>query len=215
MAGVLNLETGYVFIHVPKCAGASITSVLRESGHSTLFGGIPELEGIVKQENRVSAEAVKLTLHARARDIRNFLGADVYESLASFAVVRNPWDRLRSRYSYFRGRPNHPLYKFAKGSLSDFVVWACENYPGTMHERLTDRSGNVIVKHILKYESMESEFAKLSQMLCLNIDKLPHINMSSNSHEKPLYLNSVIDMVRQTYEKDFSLFEYPVDPPEN
>ena len=107
------------------------------------------------------------------------------------------------------------MYKNVEGSLGGFVIWSCENQPGTMHERLTDNSGNVIVKNILKFESIESDFCKLSQKLSLNIDKLPHKNSSKNSREKSVFINSVIGMVKRTYEKNFTLFGYPLDPPEN
>ena len=116
MAGVLNLEKGYVFIHVPKCAGASITAVLMKSEHSTRFNDLPGLGDIVKQENSVSGETVHLALHARARDIRRFLGARVYNELESFAVVRNPWERLRSLYHFYRGAPaNSQKYEVTRG----------------------------------------------------------------------------------------------------
>jgi len=216
MAGVLNMQKGYVFIHVPKCAGASITSVLLESEHSINFSNLSGLEKIVKEENSVSDEVVHLALHARARDIRRFLGADIYTRLDSFAVVRNPWERLKSLYHFYRGfPPSNPKHEVTKGSLSDFVLWSCENEPNSMHERLTDRSGKVIVNTILKYETIESEFRKISKMLSLNIGKLPVKNQSLNSFEKFPFHGGVIDIVQRTYEKDFNLFKYPFDPPDD
>ena len=84
-----------------------------------------------------------------------------------------------------------------------------------MHERLTDDSGNVMVKDILKFESIASDFLKLSQKLSLNTGKLPHKNRSSNSRENTRFSVNVIGVVKRIYERDFSLFGYPVDPPEN
>lgn len=215
MAGVLNMKAGYVFIHVPKCAGASITSVLLDSDHSFNFGSISALEQIVQQENIESGEDVKLIAHARARDIRNFLGTPAYESLESFAVVRNPWDRLKSHYHYSRVPPNDSANKILERSFGDFVIWACENRPSTLHDRLVDKQGRLIVKNILKFESLESDFQNFSDSFSFDFGKLPHKNTSSNSHEKTIFPNSVIDMVKRTYERDFSLFDYPINPPEN
>ncbi len=215
MAGVLNMEKKYVFIHVPKCAGTSIASVLRGSEHSKGFGDIPGLQEIVRRENRVSAETIGLVAHARARDVQKLIGAETYDCLESFAVVRNPWDRLRSRYYYFRRFPNHRKYKFAKGSLSDFISWACESSPSTMQERLTGRPANVIVKNILKFESIGSDFSALSRKLSLNIDEVPHRNKSDGPRQYPLLPSSVVSMVKRTYEKDFALFDYPDDPPDS
>jgi hypothetical protein len=215
MAGVLNMKAGYVFIHVPKCAGASMTSVLLDSDHSFDFGSISALEPIVQQENIESREEVKLILHARARDIRNFLGTPAYESLESFAVVRNPWDRLKSHYHYARVPPSDLANKFPGRSFGDFIIWACEKRPSTMHDRLVDKQGRLIVKNILKFEALESDFKKFSDMFSFDFGKLPHKNTSSNSHEKTIIPDSLVDMVKRTYERDFSLFDYPIDPPEN
>jgi len=83
-----------------------------------------------------------------------------------------------------------------------------------MHERLTDRSGKIIVNTLLNFESLDNDFQKISRMLSLNISRLPVKNKSLNSFEKFFFHRRVIDVVQRTYERDFVLFKYPFDPPD-
>ena len=213
MAGVLNQEAGYVFIHVPKCAGMSIMSALTRSEHSTQFGALPGLQEIIARENAVSRETVYVAGHARARDIRTWLGADAYEQLLSFAVVRNPWERLQSLYHFFQAHKGTPEYRFARGLFDDFVVWYCEHRRNTMLERLTDQSGKVIVDRILRFESLAADFAALSRDLGLNINTLPRRNASANLRESTPTPSGIVELVQQTYREDFRVFGYSPKPP--
>ena len=81
MTGVLNTDKGYVFIHVPKCAGVSISRLLLKCEQATRFHEIPALAEAVQRENAISSEIVGDTSHARARDIREVLGRDAYDRL--------------------------------------------------------------------------------------------------------------------------------------
>ena len=235
MAGVLDEDRGFVFIHVPKCAGRSITEILLHSAPPAPFGGgrtgrlvaalrrskparsFRDLDGlreVVDRENMTSGEVVRDIGHARARDIRALIGTDTYERLLSFSVVRNPWDRLSSRYHFFQGRPRAEDHEVALGSLDDFIRWSCEQRPATMSERLTDRSGKLIVDRILRFESLHDDFAALSGELGLGGDPLPYFNVSPNSQQHTPTSDAVIELVQDTYRDDFGLFGYSPDPNE-
>ena len=213
MAGVIDQDAGFVFIHVPKCAGMSITTALTQRDSAIRFGALDGLPAVMTAENEVSPEVVHNPVHARARDIRTYLGAEVYVRLLSFAVVRNPWDRLSSRYHFFRGQPGTEEHRIVQGSLEEFVVWACANKPSTMLDRLGDRDGEVIVNRILRYESVADDFAALCAELGLSIAALPHRNASANPGEWPRCSAEVVDLVQHTYRGDFEQFGYPSEPP--
>lgn len=66
-------KAGIVFVHIPKAAGTSINLAL----YGQFMG------------------------HVRARDIRLW-GSAAVNALPSFAVTRNPWDRLVSAYRFAR-----------------------------------------------------------------------------------------------------------------
>lgn len=213
MAGMLDEARGFVFVHVPRTAGASMTSALRRSESATRFDQLPGLHEIVVAENEVSPEVVALALHARARDIRTYLGADRYDRLESFAVVRDPWDRLRSRFHYVRVQPDHPEYPHAQDGLASYVRWACEQHRNSLSDRLADRSGRILIKRLLRFESLAADVRQLDDDLSLGIGELPLINSSSNVDETSEFPREVVALVQRAYERDFELFSYDPNPP--
>ena len=68
-----------IMIHVPKCAGITIRTVLENE--LIFFGN--EFE------------------HHYARTIKNKLGED-FDKLFSFAIIRNPWEKLWSGYKFIK-----------------------------------------------------------------------------------------------------------------
>ena len=87
-----------LFIHIPKNAGLTIR-------RSPLLQNRIILAGPAAHKSRVYTQAVLDKMnslgdhhgfeHARFRDLH--MGAQMYQS---FAVVRNPWDRVVSRFFF-------------------------------------------------------------------------------------------------------------------
>lgn len=167
----------------------------------------------MRGENERSSETVHTVGHARARDLRSVLGAECYDRLASFAVVRNPWDRFRSLYAYVRAFPPNKLYEMANAiSFNEFVRWSCVNRPQTMVERLTDSDGTVIVRRILRFESLRQDFDDLCLELLGENRSLPTFNVSEKE-EHCKFEAQTIEAVQQALSKDFLTFGYSLEPP--
>jgi hypothetical protein len=92
--GVLSIGKRFVFIHVSKTAGRSLTSVL--SAYGVRCSAVP---GLAEVNRAVPTE------HLGAQDLADFLGGD-WQSYYSFGLVRNPWDRVVSIYRFIQERPN-------------------------------------------------------------------------------------------------------------
>ena len=85
---LLSLEKKFIFIHIPKTAGSSITRALRpvdlnRSGRSggALLSHLPVPE---------APEKANLSQHDKAAWLRRKLPGPLYDSAYKFAVVRNP-----------------------------------------------------------------------------------------------------------------------------
>ena len=75
---MLSKRHQFVFVHVPKTGGGSITAELQ-----TLYG-----------------EGEKLRTHLTAAEYRNFLGPSLFQKYHTWAVVRNPYERFISEYHW-------------------------------------------------------------------------------------------------------------------
>jgi hypothetical protein len=149
------LERRIAFIHVPRAGGTSILEALRAQG-----GGLP------------------LEPHLRARDLRDRLGVETWDTLHSIAVVREPIDWFASLCRYIRSRPLHRL--FVAAATSDHTEFArLAAYVAKVGNRQIDflcaPCGEPLVRHVLRFERLAEEWAELAQRLPLP-SEIPHLN---------------------------------------
>lgn len=152
------------------------------------------------------------------------------KSLYKFSIVRNPWDRVLSNFTYAKLEKSfwhsskedsifgpHPDYFLLKDkSFSDCLELLYENKNlfkhegwGNQSEYIIDFNGNVVVDKIIKFETMNDQIFQMIKDLKLNIShNLPHINQSKNSEFKRFYTKKEINLVEQIYKKDIINFNY-------
>src|SRR3989337_374618 len=81
---MISTTNKFVFIHISKCGGTSVSSLLE------------------------SYSSGKLDAHSTYSDYEAFLGESVRDYLV-FACVRNPYDRMLSMYTYWRERKSYHI----------------------------------------------------------------------------------------------------------
>lgn len=193
---------GYVFIHIPKSGGTSVANAL--------YG------------KRVS--------HIKAVVLRDRMGTGEYQRMFSFAVVRNPYDRLVSAYHYAKqgggsegGIRRNPLYKSnVFGSFSSFVNnWLIFQNPEDIdlifrpqYIFVTDNSDNVLVKWLGKIERKTEIESTVFNALGLKVH-LEKRNTSKRNDFRSYYNSEIQELVYDYYKKDFELFDYPKAIPIN
>tara|TARA_R110002020_G_scaffold278506_2_gene493908 strand:- start:2968 stop:3468 length:501 start_codon:yes stop_codon:yes gene_type:complete len=165
----------------------------------------------MQRENQRNSDKVNSINHARAIDARSGLGETEFARLLSFGVVRDPWDRMRSRYHYSRKAFKRPHPAPLDGPFSDFAIWACLNHPATLYGRLTDHYHKLVVSRVLRFETLAEDFARLTTDLFGEAVELPLENVSENRNQDS-YSDAAIDLMRKTFAVDFRLFGYPDSP---
>jgi len=191
-------EAGIVFIHVPKAAGTSINLALY--GH---WMG-----------------------HTRARDIQRWAPADV-KKLPSFAVTRNPWDRLISAYRFavrgrgmggeFEATPWRPeRYRIPQfGTFERFVrewlvkkhIWLDPIFQ-PQSSWICDPRGKIIVDHVGRLEDFQPTLTFLEQHLGA-VPDIPEGNRSGEAVDyKSYYTPELARLVGQIYAQDAERFGY-------
>jgi hypothetical protein len=210
---ILSYKPGFLFIHIDKAAGSSIGLALQPV--ATRRGSSRWRRRLVwlGRLNRLGFyRALEFPAHARAIAAKRCLPPQVYESLFKFAFVRNPWDRLVSRYAYLMNNEKHRHHEFVRrlNGFEDYVTWETGRGKFFQHTYVTGSDGQLIVDFVGHYERLREDFAKVCARLGVNAD-LPRANASSHRDYRTYYTPATREFVGKYFQRDIELFGYNFD----
>ena len=208
---IINFKNSYLFIHIPKCAGESITELLT----SDLNRGVKFLG---------KHDYLQKALHVMEEKINSF---------TTFSVVRNPFHQVVSYYEHLRKplyispvklKTQYPGYKgWLEPKIScklamelDFKDWVkkvylkkkgCHPWHGDYLKWLVDDNNILRVDKILKFEELKNDFPKLQSELGIQ-GKLPHKNKSIDVNYQDYYDAETKDIIYQEFKASLDLFNY-------
>jgi hypothetical protein len=217
---LISYSHRFVFIHVGKTGGMSMREVLKQ------YADEPEKFKIRRparmngdKPNPLYAVWETLLLHAKARDVRKEVPAEVFDSFYKFAFVRNPWDLMVSMYHFILREPTAPRHEQVKaaGTFEGFVDWVAvtaDPFPKGItrlqSEMLTDEQGRLLVDYIGHYERLEEDFAQVAAKVGI-ADRLPHLNRSQHKDYRTYYSDRTRELVGECFRTDIELFGYSFD----
>jgi hypothetical protein len=193
------IDSGLVFVHIPKAAGTSINLAL----YGQFMG------------------------HVRAADIAQW-GSAKLQALPSFAVTRNPWDRLVSAYRFVRrgrglgggfqatvrgaGRFQRPQFD----TFDSFVTrWLSKQDVGRLDEIfqpqsafVCDAQGNLLVDHVGRVENLEPTYGFIRE----HLGRVPMVEQANRSGDRvdysDFYTPELAKLVGTIYCRDVEMFGY-------
>lgn len=193
---MISHELKFVFIHIPKTSGNSLSFFLKDLIDNRLIHRASKMGA--KQGISILCEKTQKNIkHASISYYKNMYGEKINDYFI-FTIVRNPYDRILSFYFWSKGVRNQVFDK------KDFIKFVKKN--SDFQYRYIDDS-----VHIIHYENLIDE---LKNIECLkgvvDFDNYPTLNASSNSKRN---YNEILDkelkeLVFNKYKKDFELFGY-------
>jgi hypothetical protein len=184
-----------IFVHIPKCAGISINQALfghLGAGHRTI--GWYQL----------------------------IFEPGKFNSYFKFSVVRNPFDRLVSAYTFLQGggltekdrrwalehlSGYNDFDSFVKGWLTRKNIYIGLHFI-PQYRFVCTRNKKVMVDYIANVETLDQDFNKIANRLGVG-GELPMQNTSARSHAyQDYYTDETRAIVREVYEDDLQIFGY-------
>ena len=209
---IFSRSKNFIFIHIAKNGGSSIEKALGKYGIKTLkrtrFN-----EFLTRLPYQKLPEKMVHIPHVDAKWLRKRVGNHLFDSMFSFAIVRNPFDQLVSRYEYIKARETHHFYQAANRlEFGDFLKhqkWRDINFCKTQYSKVTDKNGNLIVSKIFRFEKFNTILNEISSIIDIkNITEIPHENSSIRKPYQEYYTEKSIKFVEKNFKSDLDIFGY-------
>lgn len=211
-----------LFIHIPKNAGMTI----RHSNYlkDKIFEAKPNLHktghaNAVANQMKKTNDAMGYE-HARWRDIRE----DITKNYKAFAIIRNPWDRVVSRYFFAKKvieiekkvSENYADVSSFEAFLEERFKWkdvkymwhrAVRNWYNAF-DHVSDESENLKCD-ILRFENFNEDvcnYFNLNEM-----SRARNVTGLNKKTYKDLYNKKTIQIVGDWYKKDIEFWGYDFD----
>ncbi|MGV6812642.1 MAG: sulfotransferase family 2 domain-containing protein [Brevirhabdus sp.] len=212
---IISRGRGYIFVHIPKTGGTSLATALenRAMKDDILIGDTPKA---VKRRRRLKDlhPAGRLWKHSTLRDIAGVVGDEEFENFFVFTIVRNPWDRVLSYYSWLKGQSfNHPAVGLAANlSFAQFLAHPqIQTAIKAQHyaSYVTDAQGVERCSLYLRLEQIDEDLARLEEALDMRIGPLPKLNPSDRSSGyREAYSRDTRAMIERVASVDIERFGY-------
>jgi Sulfotransferase family len=170
---IVCYKHNFAFIHIPKNAGTSVFYHFRkftQPGDIVIPGRKPSPPAPASPGGKIC-----LGKHSTARGIARALGDEKFRSLRKFAVVRNPFARAGSAFSFLkrwkRWRGSEIMDRF--DTLEEFVTsesFEGNGFLGILNPQfswLTDASGEICTDYIARFETLDADIAAIQRSLKL------------------------------------------------
>lgn len=191
---LINDHYKFVFVHIQKTAGTSISSALRGLSH-TRNG---------------------YTTHSFLREF------NYPPNYFKFGFVRNPWDRLVSWYNMHKNlKMITPFPEYTMRNTNSFSDFLKKTEVVIEHgirksiyfnqlEYLSDENGNILADFIGKFENVDEDVKTIGEKLGIEDLKIPILNKLRPDQDdyRKHYKDDEIEFVSNMYKKDIEYFNY-------
>ena len=203
---MISFQKRFLFIHIPRTAGNSIQSVLRDYSEDEIVALRSEQDGIERFGLR--NPHYKLRKHSTLAEYRAALGQEQFHNLYKFTCVRNPWDRMVSYYfRRTRDAKDWDRKEFKKMiskalSVADYL---------RLDESKEDPFDNV--DYVMRFETLADDFRRVCAALNIPAKPLPKYNRSGREQYSRYYDDELRALIRERFALEIERFGYVFDSP--
>jgi hypothetical protein len=211
---MLSIEYRFIFIHIPKTAGTSITSILQE---------LPARRFVRLQELLLFPRRVRpwhVRRHDTALNIRSKIGDDQFARFFKFAVVRNPWDLMVSSYFWWTQKATRwsvfdedtrviaEMNGFCEFARSHYGACMINEFRGDMLDLITDLNGRVIVDYVARFERLDDDMLEICRRIGVPYRPLPRANFTERKPYREYYDEETRNLIGWRFQREIALFGY-------
>jgi len=196
----------FIFIHIYKNAGTSITKALMPYTGNRIQRSIYR---ILTKLGVDWFDPSPYPGHITAERLVKLMGKDDFDSFYSFAFVRNPFDWQVSLYNFALKNPKHFQHEFTKrlGSFSAYIRWRCAKEVRLQKDFIYSKNGELLVDFVGRYENLDDDFCTICDHIGIST-RLPHLNVYKEKPYQLYYTPETNELVTKAFAEDFEIFGY-------
>jgi hypothetical protein len=215
---ILSRGRRYLFIHIPKTGGTALALALeaRAMKDDMLVGDTPKARARRARLRGVKT-AGRLWKHSTLADLAGLVTEAEVAGLFTLTLVRNPWDRVASYYTWLRAQSfAHPAVGLAKAqSFTGFL-----NHPQTQASLtawpygayMRDAAGVERCSLFARLERVEEDLAPFEAHLGFRVTPFERINASARARDwRGFYSDADAALVGRLCAEDIARFGYGFD----
>lgn len=211
---MISHEHKVIFVHIPKTGGQSVEQMFLDDLGLTW----DQRDALALRPNDDPAVGPERLAHLYASEYvqKGHVTQEQWDSYLTFAVVRNPYERIISEY-FYRGK-TYPTWQFwRRPALKQFMEQATNDdfTDGARHvvpqaRYVCNAQGTMIVDHIIHFEEMGPKIEALLADVLKTPRSLPHRNKtkSGNTWQKSRVRSAFEPLIAERHAMDFDLFGY-------
>ncbi len=201
---MISFQKQFLFVHIPKTAGNSIQSILRDYSEDEIVALRGEQDGIERFGLR--NPKYKIRKHSTLAEYRAALEKERFHGLYKFTCVRNPWDRMVS--SYFR-----PTRHTGAWDRKEFRKLVLRTLSVADYLRLEEGENDPFanVDRIMRFETLADDLRSVCAALNIPAAPLPQYNRSTREHYSKYYDDELRGLVAERFATEIERFGYTFD----
>lgn len=213
MSLIVSKRYKYIFFHLPKNAGVTVSRMLIAQENLLKIRRITSffLRKFFKTKDNfyfsLKNKRIKFfSSHLECCKFQEIIDEKIFSEYLKFAVIRNPWDRMVSRYFYSKKIDSI----FENFSFSEFVDFDLKNNMHVINQYkfCIDKKNKFCLDEVIKFENLNEDFNKISLKIFNKKNMLTHLNKSEHRNYREYYNNKTKDKIYKYCKKDIEFFEY-------
>ena len=192
-----------IHVHVPKTAGQAIKRCLGEGLFNNVVFPVHEPSAGINGE------------HLTAIEMRSHDPDGLWEQYFSFAIVRNPWDRMVSEFFWRQRmaprRVSFPDFEMFLDAVEHGWDFEDTDLRHTLPQKsfVTDSEGRLLVDFLGRHENLHEDPLNVLEKLVLQRQPLPMVNNQyGREHYSCYYTPAARDQVARLFKDDITFFGY-------
>lgn len=198
-----GLEVAFYFIHIPKCGGTTIETMFEQLKFNAFL--TPRDYRSVRKYLKIPPAHYDISLVEKIFHL---------DKIYSFAMVRNPYDRILSDYKWAKAKTNNIQF-FQKMTFEDFCVHCFKEHAndgGYLANHITPQHKFVSknVNKVFKLENgLEAAIEEVFEDIGIQLGEKLVLNKLNASTDEDININQKTrKLIYDFYEEDFKVFGF-------